>query len=234
MNYPFLIIHGWGKGSQSWQRVKELLENKGYRVLVPDLPGFGNNPAPIKPWSINDYVVWVKDFVTRSNLSNFILLGHSFGGAVVVKYAIKYPQDIKKLFLIAPALIRQENFKIKFFKKITKFLNKIFKIEPSQCYLRKVFYKLFRIKSDYPSLKGVMKETYFNILKEDLSAELNKISLPTIIIWGGKDDVLSVKQADLIKKEIKKAKLIIIPNANHYLCKTQPQELVDKILENIN
>ncbi|MGB9743489.1 MAG: alpha/beta fold hydrolase [Minisyncoccales bacterium] len=237
MNYPFLIIHGWGKGSQSWQTIKEILTNKGYQVVVPDLPGFGQNPPPIKPWSIDDYVAWIKNYIEQNKLSPVNLLGHSFGGAVAVKYSLKYPQDIKKLFLIAPALIRKQTIKIKFLKKSSNFLNKLFKSKSCPRFsiiCKKIFYKVLRIKSDYLSVEGVMKDTFLNILKEDLSAELIKISLPTIIIWGEKDDVLPVKQAHLINQKIENSKLIIIPAANHNLSQTKPQILAEKILENIN
>ena len=40
-----LILHGWGSCAKNWEQVKELLEKKEYKVFIPDLPGFGNNPC---------------------------------------------------------------------------------------------------------------------------------------------------------------------------------------------
>lgn len=233
MNYPFLIIHGWGRGAKSWLTVKNLLEKKGLLVLAPDLPGFGQNPAPTQAWYLDDYVNWLNHFCEENHLNQFFLLGHSFGGAIALKFSLQYPEKVKKLFLVAPALIRKKSLKKIFLKKIASFLNKFLKLNKS-LFWRKFFYRLLRIKSDYLELEGVMKETYLNIIEEDLSKKLDKLSVSTIIIWGKKDNILPVKQAYLIKEKIKDAQIVIIPSANHNLAEKTPAILVEKILENIN
>jgi len=222
---PILILHGWGSCAKNWQRVKELLENKGYEVFVPDLPGFGQEPPPAAPWNINNYVGWVKDFAEKNNLGRFFLLGHSFGGTVATKYVLHYPENIDKLFLAAAAGIRKKNVKKEFLKNISPFFR-------SFSLLKKIFYRFF-VKSDYQYTSGIMREIYLNIVKEDISGLFSQVKVPTIIIWGNKDDITPIADAYFINKEIKDSKLEILPGVGHRIRLEAPDLLVEKILNNI-
>jgi pimeloyl-ACP methyl ester carboxylesterase len=228
-----LILHGWGSCAKNWSRVKELLENQGYKIYLPDLPGFGQNSSLSKPWSIDDYVAWVKEYSEKQNLSQFFLLGHSFGGSLAIKFSLKYPERIKKMFLVASAGIRKKTIRKKILGRISKFF-KIFSFLPFYSFIRKIFYKFIVKKSDYPYLSETMRETYLNIINEDLSGLLFQVTVPTIIIWGEKDDVVSLKEGQFINQNIKNSKLLIIPGANHDLERKAPEILVQKILNSIN
>ena len=111
---PVLILHGWGASSSSWEKVQEILSDNNYKVFCPDLPGFGKTEAPEKAWGVSDYVDWVLEFTKTQNLDNFILIGHSFGGRVSIKFANYYPEKIKSLILcdsaglkVSPSLRRR-------------------------------------------------------------------------------------------------------------------------------
>ncbi len=123
---PVLILHGWGSKSDQWQEVAKLLAEKNYMVIIPDLPGFGMTADPIIAWNLDNYVEWIREFCDSLPEFNkgFCLLGHSFGGAVAVKFTIKYNQDVKKLFLISAACIRKRTF----VKQFLYYLSKIGKI----------------------------------------------------------------------------------------------------------
>lgn len=230
---PLLILHGWGSRSDNWQKVGEMLAKNGIKVIIPDLPGFGQSDKPLTAWSLDDYCDFVEEFVKVLNLEKFYLLGHSFGGALAIKCGLKFPEKIDKLFLISAACFRRKTFKNKFFK----FLSKFIKIKTP--FLRKVFYR----KSDYLSTEGVMKDTYLKIIAEDLSEVLSKVQVPTVIIWGEKDKVTPLKHGRLIKEKIQdsrlrqgfggQAKLEIIPNVGHDLNLTAPDELAELISKNL-
>ncbi|PIS40306.1 MAG: hypothetical protein COT32_00460 [Candidatus Nealsonbacteria bacterium CG08_land_8_20_14_0_20_36_22] len=222
---PFLILHGWGSNFEKWQKVGELLVEKNLKVIIPDLPGFGESQKPTIAWNLDDYCNFVEEFVKILNLDKFFLLGHSFGGALAVKYSLKSPEKIAKLFLVGAACIRRKTFKKRFFYALSK-------IFPSSLFLRKFFYK-FIIKSDYLSVEGVMKETYLKIIKEDLLDNLPQVQVSTVIIWGGKDDVIKLKDGQIINQKIKNSKLTVIPKGNHDLEQKIPEILTEKILENL-
>jgi pimeloyl-ACP methyl ester carboxylesterase len=226
---PFLILHGWGSKSDRWEKVAEILGQKGFKVVIPDLPGFGQSDKPGKPWDLDNYVDFVEEFSKVLGLNKFILAGHSFGGGISVKYAVKNPEKIAELFLIASACIREDSSRKKFLRIISKIF-KIFSFIPG---VRKAFYKFIVRKSDYQYTDGIMKKTYLNIVGEDLSGLLSEIKVKTIIIWGDKDDVLPVEQSKEISDRIKGSKLVVISGADHDLEQKMPEVLTLKILENI-
>ena len=121
---PFLILHGWDSNSERWQPVAEELAKKGYKVIVPDLPGFGKSETLPYAWNLNKYVDWTENFVKELGLKDFYLMGHSFGGALASKISVKHVQDVKKLFLVAAAVIRKKTTKKNWSAKIAKVLKK--------------------------------------------------------------------------------------------------------------
>lgn len=228
-----LILHGWGASSKSWTRVKELLGNQGYKVYVPDLPGFGSNPAPPRAWSVDNYVGWVRDFCEKQGLSRFFLLGHSFGGRLAIKFAVKYPEKLKGLILVATAGVTKRkslrNFLFLFLTKIGTGPFSLSILNQFKPLAQKVIYKLAGSR-DYLFAQGLMKETMKRVIAEDLKPYLSKITITTLIIWGEKDKITPLADAYLIKKEIPNSTLEIIPQIGHRLNFDAPEILTGKIL----
>jgi len=227
----FLILHGWGSRAEKWQKAGELLAQKGYKVVIPDLPGFGRSGKPTRIWDIDDYCNFVSEFAERLGLEKFYLLGHSFGGALAIKYSLKFPAKINKLFLVGAACFRRKTIRKRIFCVIAKIL-KIFSFLPCYQIFRKGFYK-FVVRSDYPYAEGVMRDIYLKIIKEDLSEFLPLVQVPVIIIWGKKDKIKSIKEGRLIQEKIKGSKLEVLENAGHSLYKECPRkfiEIVDQYL----
>ena len=97
-----LILHGWGSNSDRWVEVaQDIIEkNSNLRIIAPDLPGFGKSDALQTPWNTNQYIEWIDELISQLELKDFYLMGHSFGGALASKLAVKHVQDIDKLFLV--------------------------------------------------------------------------------------------------------------------------------------
>jgi pimeloyl-ACP methyl ester carboxylesterase len=229
---PFVILHGWGSNSTRWEVVAEEISKQGFKVIVPDLPGFGESGTLPMAWNMNNYTKWVEDFVEELRLGDFYLMGHSFGGALACKLSIRYPQEVIKLFLVAAASVRKKTTQKSALKNIAKIV-KIFDFVPGYNLFRKAFYKFVIRRSDYPYVTDQMKETFKNVISEDLSQFTGFIRTPTIIIWGEKDKSTPMEDAQFLNSRIKNSKLVIIPGAGHALNKEYPELLVQKVLENI-
>lgn len=229
---PLFVLHGWGSNIERWKEVAEQISGEEIKVIIPDLPGFGLSEKFKNPWTINDYVKWFEEFAKEINVQDFYLAGHSFGGALAAKITVRFPQNVKKLFLISAALIRKKTVKKNIFSKSAK-LFKLFSFLPFYNFLRKAVYKFIIRKSDYVYTDGVMKETYLNVISDDISFNLPFIKVPATIIWGQKDDSTPIEDAYYINKQIKNSNLIIIPEAGHDLNRKQPEILAQKILENL-
>lgn len=230
---PLLILHGWPSSSEKWIGIGKELAEHGFLVVIPDLPGFGSTPAPATPWSQGDYVQWMHEFVEAlpEFKQEFYLLGHSFGGSLSARFAIKYNQRLEKLFLVAASCIRKKTLPKDVSSRISKIVKKLSFI-PYYQLMRKALYKFVFKKSDYANVEGVMKETYLKVIADDSSQKLYFIKVPTIILWGDKDTATPLEDARFINKKIQNSKLIIIPGVGHSVQLEAPEILIQKILEN--
>ncbi len=236
--FNIVILHGWGSNSLRWQRVKELLEKKGIEALVLDMPGFGITPSPERPWGRDDYISWIFQKVKEKNWQKFNLLGHSFGGGLAVKIAanpdlFKKGKRIEKLILCAPAIIRRKSVKSFLFYWAAYLGKKFFSLPVIKIFnplAKKLIYKLAGTR-DYYLADGIMKEVMKKTWKEeDLLLSLEKIEIPTLILWGKKDDVLPLKDAYKIKEKIRNSELKIIREAKHSPHREVPDKLAEIII----
>ncbi len=227
-----LILHGWGSSIKSWEKVVERL-SKSYRVIVPDMPGFGGTPPPEKAWHGKDYENWVLSFIKSQNLKiPIIFVGHSFGGGLAMKIAIDHPELVDKLILIGAArLYVKKSIYKRIVSQIAKFGKKIERFIPFVDVVRRVFYKFIVRERDYTRVSGVMKETFVNVIKEDLTAHIHKIKAPTLIIWGSRDTATPLKNAHFLEETIPDSRLEIIKGAGHVLHLEKPEKLSEIILD---
>ncbi|GBD33922.1 Pimeloyl-[acyl-carrier protein] methyl ester esterase [bacterium HR34] len=227
MATSLVVLHGWGSNSQRWQKVKELLESKGISAIIYDLPGFGYQKEPDRPFNLDDYINWVEKNIFSKVDGDFILLGHSFGGRIAIKYCgTRDDKRIKKLILVSsPVRPKHKPFYIDLILKVAKKLSFI----PFFDKLRILFYRKILRVEDYIKLKGVMKETFKNIVSEDISIWLEKIKVKTLIIWGDKDKIVSPKLGYELKERINDSELKMIKGCGHAPYLTHPQEFAEII-----
>jgi pimeloyl-ACP methyl ester carboxylesterase len=226
---PLLVLHGWGKGSDTWVAVGGSLERNGYQVIIPDLPGFGKSEEPKSSWTVLDYLRFVEDFTTELKMDKFDLIGHSFGGGLAAMFAAKNPQRVGKLVLCDSAVIRKERLSLR--QVIAKGMSKTGKFILALPFAggivplaQRVVYKIAGVH-DYETASPVMKETFKNILKETLVGHAAKIKTPTLIVWGRNDKSTPAEDATSLNKIIPGSTVAFIEGAGHNSHWTHPQEL---------
>lgn len=195
-----LLLHGWGLNMHTFDNLaRELSED--FTVYQIDLPGFGESEIPY-PFTIDDYVEVINEFCSVLSIKNPIILGHSFGGRIAMKYASSY--KVSKLILVASPGIKQK-FNIVKFAKI-----KLYKI------CKKLKINLFIGSKDYKNANSVMKSTLVMAVNEDLSIYLASIKVSTLLLYGQKDKIVPLYIGKRINKLIKGSGLVVIPNSNHF------------------
>jgi len=230
----FFILHGWGGSSTSWIEVQKMLSKQGFKVIVPDFPGFGQSKTPKEAWEVADYVQWFKNFIEKMQIKEpFFLLAHSFGGRVAIKFAVKYPEKIKSLFLCSSAGIKSKSYKSKIFYYCSRIGEYLFSRRPLLKFkngARNTFYQVIR-QRDYLETKGIMRETIKKVIAEDLFPCLSKIKVKTLIVWGANDRMVPIKYAHIMKKEIPNSKLVILPEIGHGPHLEIPEKFTQEILQ---
>lgn len=262
---PIVLLHGWGISSDKYvSTAEEILKQDGdYVFYIPDLPGFGKSEEPKENWKLDDYLEFVKEFFTsvaqrdggfepiknilekavKSDEESFkveskkvILIGHSFGGRIAIKYAAKYPEDLGKLVLTGAAGIKHPlTPKQKLFFYSSKAGKKIFGLpvlKSGEKFAKKFLYKIVREK-DYANASPRMKEVMKNVLDEDLTPVLDKINVPTMLIWGREDHSTPLTDGELMNEKIKNSKLFVIDNANHSAPYNNAEKFAEIFMENL-
>jgi len=231
---PLLILHGWGGSSVSWVKTQAILARNGFKVITPDLPGFGKSITPSVPWEVKDYSNFILNLTKELNLESFFLLGHSFGGRIAVKFSIAYPEKVRRLILCNASGIKgRPGIKTWLIYQIAKIGNAIFTPKVFARFKdrsRNLFYIFIR-HHDYVKADGTMKETLRKVCAEDLLPILSQINIRTLVVWGDKDKMVPVKYAHIFKENIKNSELIILPRIGHSPHLEVPGVLAEIILE---
>lgn len=221
-----IFLHGWGNSCQSFTKQIEYFKDK-YHLYLIDMPGFGKSSEPPKPYSLNDYIEVLENFIIDKQINCPILVGHSFGGRIAIKYASS--KKISHLILIASAGLKK--------KRRTKTRFKILKYK-----IKKKWYQItknyalynYLIKnsgsSDYQNASSILKKTMIKVINEDLSKQLKKINVKTLLIWGQQDTETPIEQGEKMKKMIKGAALVVFKKGTHFVHQENEKE-INKIIE---
>ncbi len=220
-----LILPGWGNDITSWLPTASALE-RDHHVILLDLPGFGKTNKPNKTFDIYDYANFVKSFLQKMNISEVILIGHSFGGRISLILASE-GNLVQRLVLVDSAGIGDFSASyrkvISIYKALRGFLPK-----KVQMYLRS---KLG--STDYLHA-GEMRDIFVKVISQDLTHHLASIVCPTLIIWGDKDAVLDIKLAKVFKENINDSKIRVVWGARHNPHLEKPEEFLGILLEELN
>ena len=102
MPHTVLALHYWAGAGREFGALLRLLP--GVELLAPDLPGFGQQPAPAGfDYSVRAYADWVADYLARYAPADFTLLGHSMGGKIALALAARRPAALRRLVLLSPS-----------------------------------------------------------------------------------------------------------------------------------
>lgn len=204
---PIVLLHGWGQNIQMMDVLGQPLKND-YRIIVLDLPGFGQTSEPLTSYTLNDYYKLLNEFLINLKIKKPILIGHSFGGRLAIYYASK--KEVEKLVLLGSPIkshSKTDSLKVKFLKLCKKIpiINKL-----------EAFAKKHIGSNDYRNASSIMRETLVNIVNENLEEAVKKIKASTILIWGSNDKEALMEDAKFIENNTPDTALIVYDNASHY------------------
>lgn len=214
-----LLLHGWGSNLKSFLSFTDLLKKK-YRTIAIDYPGFGESSDLKRSFSVDDYTDIVVKFLCSLSIKKIILLGHSYGGRIILKLNNRdnLPFAIEKNILIDAAGLKDKKdlmtqTKIATFKTLKKIANLLPVDEKVKKDLEKELKQKFG-SSDYANSPKVLQETLVKAVNEDLTYCLKNMR-ETLLIWGDKDTVTPMWMAKKMESEIKNSGLVVL-NGGHF------------------
>lgn len=215
-----LMLHGWMDSLHSFDAISAELSTQ-FRVVRVDMPGFGLTEAPDSAWTMNDYVLWVAAFITKLGVADtrlHAIIGHSFGGRVILKGVGEQRLYADNIILIAAAgNARRNTLRALFLGIAAKIAKGILSIPPLNIWRDTVRKKMYaRIGSDYANA-GTLADTFVNVINEDLSDNARKITTPTLLIWGAEDSSTPLGDGLRLAELIPDSQMQVVKNAGHFV-----------------
>ncbi|WP_166170863.1 alpha/beta hydrolase [Acinetobacter sp. SA01] len=243
---PVVVFsHGWPLSSDAFEDQMLFLAEHGYRVIAFDRRGHGRSSQPWAGHNIDQYAQDMHQLIEHLGLTEFALVGHSTGGAVVTRYTAKYGQHkVTKLALIAavtPLMIKRDDYPDGVDSDVFDEMRANLLANRADFYLdfAKAFYgygKLLNKTSEGViqnfwriAMQGSIKAHYDCIhafSETDLRDDLTQITVPTLVLYGTADDIVppgicSQQTVKLLKQAVEEQ----IKGAPHGLCTTHKNEV---------
>jgi pimeloyl-ACP methyl ester carboxylesterase len=223
---PLLLVHGFGADKNNFTRVARLLTPQ-YRVVIPDLPGFGEASKPADAsYAIDDQVERLRQFAQGLGLTRVHLGGSSMGGFIATLWAAKYPDEVASLWLLAPggtaaaydSELRRE------YEKTGKILL-VARTPEEHAAVRAVVmsrqpflpYSFKRVLGERAAANFALHTRIFEQMgrEQALEARVARLDTPALVVWGAEDRVLNPKGADTLRTLMPNAQFIVMPGIGH-------------------
>lgn len=215
-----VLLHGWGSNIKLWANLIQLLSRK-YKVVAMDMPGFGESQEPPSAWEVSDYAQFVLDFLSDYDDKKVMLLGHSFGGRVIIKLNSRtdLPFEITKVILvdsagILPPKTNKKSWRTRYYKMgkavLSTKLAKLIAPDALENFRKKMG------SADYAAASPLMRQVLVKTVNEDLEPLLPNIKCPTLLVWGVNDTATPLSDGEKMEKLIPDAGLVKLENAGHY------------------
>ncbi len=232
-----ILIHGFGDSKISFLQTAKWL-TKTYRVLIPEVPGFGTSPHDTKrSYDIVSQVTIFHKMFGKLGYKKFALGGNSMGGHIAAAYTLRHPKEVSKLILLNAAGVKAPQTGIPYapgrhpMKSQKDFLT----------FLKKCFYKLPSIPGPVLSFltKQAIKNAKWNQKIGDdirkgrdylLNAKVANITTPTLILWGDHDRIVAPAIGKVYHAQIKDSKWIMMKKCGHLPQNEYPHKTAKHIL----
>ncbi len=205
-----ILMHGWGVSSELMAPISDALD-KYFTVYNIDWPGFGESDIPTRSLSTVDYCEIFKAFVDNLKIVDPILIGHSFGCRIALRYASDNP--VKKMILTGAAGLKPKRG-LDYYVKVYcyKIMKNIAKIPG----LDKIMTNKKIGSEDYQALSGIMRETFVKVVNEDVAPLLPKVKCETLLVFGDKDESTPLWMGEYLEKHLPNAGLAVFQDDDHY------------------
>lgn len=239
-----VLVHGTAASLHTWNEWVKVLK-KSFRVIRMDLPAFGlTGPSVARDYSIAAYVRFLENFFAQLKIKQVNIVGNSLGGQIAWHYAAAHTDDVNKLVLIDSAgLPRAKPIPLPMRLARSSLLGPLARYISPKFLVRK---SLKDVYFDDGLVTDELVERYYTMalregnrqafidravqMTEDTGEGLERIRLPTLIMWGRHDAWIPVELAESFHKKLGWSQVVIYDNAGHVPHEEIPEQtLVDAV-----
>lgn len=233
--FPLVLLHAAPSSLHTFDQLAKELSSH-YRIIRLDLPGYGlTGPNAAGDYSLQSYMKFLDSFLSALHVNACYIAGNSFGGRLASEYAYKEPNRVKKLVLIAASGYPMKEEGVLAVKMARTPL-----LRPVVRYVTPRFFVTMNLKEVLGANYKVPTETidrYYDLLlrtgnrdtfiamsnqkPEDVSVHVKALRIPTLILWGSNDSVISPSYAERFHSDISGSRLIMYDGVGHI-----PQEVI--------
>jgi pimeloyl-ACP methyl ester carboxylesterase len=214
-----VLVHGLGGRSEDWGKLAPYLARAGYRVYLPDLPGYGQSDKPADfSYSVKDEAAVVSGFFDALGLKQVDLGGWSMGGWIVQLVAAEHPEKIRKLMLLDSAgLYVKPEWDLKLFTPVSpaeleKF-DALLMPHPPQLPTF-IANDILRTSHEHA---WIIRRAIDSMLtgRDTTDALLPTLKMPVLIVWGEVDQITPLSQGQKMHQLIPQSQMNIVPGCGH-------------------
>ena len=236
-----VLIHGLGASAERWEKVIPLFA-KHFRVIIPDLIGFGYSDKPLADYTLDFFSSFLEKFFAAANIQNPILIGSSLGGQIAVEYTAEHSQNVEKLILISPSGVMKKStpaldayIMAALYPNEQNAKNAFELMESSGKHIDEKIINEFIERMKLPNAKLAFMSTLLGLKNAKvITPKLQSMITPTLIIWGANDPVIPIQHADEFVASIKDCKFLRMDNCGHTPYVQDPNSFASLVLEFLN
>jgi pimeloyl-ACP methyl ester carboxylesterase len=227
---PVILLHGWLGSWGLWQETMTYL-GQYYRTYALDFWGFGESGNKRSTYSVVDFVSLVNQFMDQMGIACAPLVGHSMGGTVSLSVAIRYPERAQKVVIIGSPVVGSSlalPLKMAGVPWIAFMLFNMFGLFRSAMRIASPHIcrdPLFPDMMDRDLSRTNLESFLISIAtlrQTDLRPELGKIKVPTMGMFGDRDNIVNPRQWKDLKSGLPNARIERFPNAGHFIMLDEP------------
>jgi pimeloyl-ACP methyl ester carboxylesterase len=234
-----LLVHGIGVNGAGDFANQIAWLRESFHVIALDLPGFGQSDKSNALYSPANYVGVLKHVADRFLARPFVLVGHSLGALVSLRYAAAYPHDVERLVVIsAPGVLHRHSTTSRYLAGLMGMSNKEFESLGRWSRLPgKLLTPLERLGADPHTVledpqqrESLLDGEPANIAGlaaaiDDLHQEVADVRAETLIVWGGRDEISPLRVGRVLARTLPRAQLVVIDDAAHTPMQDAPGRL---------
>jgi len=241
---PLFLISGYGARAAHWGEAFRNLMAEDYRVFSLDNRGTGESDRPKEPWTMADMAADVISTMNESGLSSVNVSGISMGGMIAQELAINYPERVNTLMLISTSTggsseipgepdIADALFNPDQNQPVKKMLEGIWRslCAPEFFEVLGNLEECIRLDLEKPTHPHTLNVQQKAIQEADFSSLLSQINVPTLIVGGDKDRLISPANSKKLAELIPDSRLVSIKNCGHIIPLEKPHELAENMLQ---